>query len=47
LAMKGKWPHEEIDALPPGWRHEESRELTVPGLDESRCVVVLSRQAPG
>lgn len=41
LAMKGKWPQEEIDALPAGWRHEESRELTVPGLRESRCVVVL------
>jgi 16S rRNA (guanine527-N7)-methyltransferase len=41
LAMKGKWPQEEIDALPAGWRHLESRELTVPGLDESRCVVVL------
>jgi 16S rRNA (guanine527-N7)-methyltransferase len=43
LAMKGKWPQDEIDALPPGWQHRESRELTVPGLDESRCVVVLSR----
>ena len=43
LAMKGKWPHEEIDALPPGWRHGDSRELTVPGLHESRCVVVLTR----
>jgi 16S rRNA (guanine527-N7)-methyltransferase len=43
LAMKGKWPQDEIDALPAGWRHEGSRELTVPGLGESRCVVVLSR----
>jgi 16S rRNA (guanine527-N7)-methyltransferase len=43
LAMKGKWPQDEIDALPPEWRYDESRELTVPGLDESRCVVVLSR----
>src|SRR6267154_4092967 len=46
LAMKGKWPQDEIDALPAGWRHQESRELTVPGLDESRCVIVLSRQGP-
>jgi len=44
LAMKGKWPQDEIDALPAGWRHQGSRELTVPGLDESLCVVVLSRQ---
>ena len=43
LAMKGKWPQDEIDALPPQWRYDESRELVVPGLDESRCVVVLSR----
>jgi 16S rRNA (guanine527-N7)-methyltransferase len=41
LAMKGKWPQEEIDALPSGWRQEGSRELSVPGLAESRCVVVL------
>jgi 16S rRNA (guanine527-N7)-methyltransferase len=48
LAMKGKWPQDEIDALPAGWRHQESRELMVPGLDESRCVVVLEpvMQAP-
>jgi 16S rRNA (guanine527-N7)-methyltransferase len=43
LAMKGKWPQKEIDALPPGWREQGSRELTVPGLNESRCVIVLSR----
>lgn len=43
LAMKGKWPQDEIDALPAGWQHQGSRELTVPGLDESRCVIVLSR----
>jgi 16S rRNA (guanine527-N7)-methyltransferase len=46
LAMKGKWPQDEIAALPAGWQHQESRELTVPGLDESRCVIVLSRQGP-
>jgi 16S rRNA (guanine527-N7)-methyltransferase len=41
LAMKGKWPQNEIDALPPGWKHERSHELSVPGLGESRCVVLL------
>jgi 16S rRNA (guanine527-N7)-methyltransferase len=45
LAMKGKWPQQEIDALPAGWVLGSSRELTVPGLEESRCVVVLSRSA--
>lgn len=43
LAMKGKWPQEEIAALAPGWREDGSRELTVPGLEESRCVIVLHR----
>jgi 16S rRNA (guanine527-N7)-methyltransferase len=43
LAMKGKWPRQEIDALPPGWLERGSHELTIPGLDEARCVVVLTR----
>jgi 16S rRNA (guanine527-N7)-methyltransferase len=43
LAMKGKWPQGEIDGLPSGWLQQGSHELTVPGLDESRCVVVLTR----
>ncbi len=43
LAMKGKWPREELAAIPQGWRVANSRELTVPGLDEARCVVVLTR----
>lgn len=43
LAMKGKWPQSEIDGLPPQWQVQSSRELLVPGLDESRCVLVLSR----
>ncbi|MEA3183431.1 MAG: rRNA (guanine527-N7)-methyltransferase [Gammaproteobacteria bacterium] len=43
LAMKGKWPQSEIDGLPAPWRQQGSREVTVPGLNESRCVVVLSR----
>lgn len=43
LAMKGKWPREEIAAVPPGWRVLRSRELVVPGLKESRCAIVLTR----
>lgn len=42
LAMKGKWPQAEIDALKPPWHQHGGRELTVPGLNESRCVVVLA-----
>jgi 16S rRNA (guanine527-N7)-methyltransferase len=45
LAMKGKWPQDEIDGLPPGWQQQGSHELTVPGLSESRCVVVLNRSS--
>jgi len=43
LAMKGKWPQDEIDGLPPEWHQQGSRELIIPGLDESRCVVVLQK----
>jgi 16S rRNA (guanine527-N7)-methyltransferase len=43
LAMKGKWPREELAALPPQWRVERSRDLVVPGLGEARCAIVLTR----
>ena len=43
LAMKGKWPLEEIAAIPTGWRVVRSRDLVVPGLQESRCAIVLTR----
>jgi 16S rRNA (guanine527-N7)-methyltransferase len=41
LAMKGKWPQAELDSLPSGWRVAESHTLTVPGLAEARCLIVL------
>ena len=41
LAMKGKWPASELDAMPPAWRVAESHTLTVPGLAEARCLIVL------
>lgn len=43
LAMKGKWPSAEIEAVPAPWHHEGSHEIQVPGLHEARCVVVLTR----
>lgn len=43
LAMKGKWPREELAALPPDWRVDRSRDLTIPGLNEARCAIVLTR----
>lgn len=41
LAMKGKWPQGELDAVPRSWRVAESHTLTVPGLDEARCLIIL------
>lgn len=45
LAMKGKWPQSELDALPPRWRIADSHTLTVPGLAEARCLIVLMSAA--
>jgi 16S rRNA (guanine527-N7)-methyltransferase len=42
LAMKGKWPQAELEALPPRWRVADSHTLTVPGLAEARCLIVLT-----
>jgi 16S rRNA (guanine527-N7)-methyltransferase len=43
LALKGRWPAEELAALPPDWSVLRSRELHVPGLDAARCLIVLTR----
>ena len=42
LAMKGKWPQAELDAVPRSWRVADSHTLTVPGLPEARCLIVLT-----
>ncbi len=41
LAMKGRWPADELASLPAPWRLAGSRELAIPGLAEARCVLVL------
>ena len=41
LAMKGKWPQDELAAIPPSWRVADAHTLTVPGLAEARCLIVL------
>lgn len=43
LAMKGKWPREELAAIPQEWRVASSRDLVIPGLEEARCAIVLTR----
>lgn len=39
LAMKGKHPQDELDALPAGVQVFHVEPLTVPGLDAERCIV--------
>lgn len=43
LAMKGRRPDAELDALPPGFRLESEHVLHVPGLDAERHLLVLAR----
>ena len=45
LAMKGKRPTEEIDALPGGVAVFHVEPLQVPGLDAERCIVWLRDSA--
>jgi 16S rRNA (guanine527-N7)-methyltransferase len=46
LAMKGKWPEDEVAGVPADWTVERSRVLSIPGLGEDRCVITLIRTAP-
>ncbi len=46
LAMKGKYPQEEIDALPKGWRVVAVHPLQVPGLDAERHLIELAAASP-
>lgn len=43
LAMKGRYPEDEIKALPNGWKIAASHVLKVPGLDEQRHLVEICR----
>jgi 16S rRNA (guanine527-N7)-methyltransferase len=43
LAMKGKWPAQELAAVRRPWRLASSRRLVIPGLDAERCVLALRR----
>lgn len=44
LAMKGKRSADERALLPAGWRIERDIDLTIPGLDEARHLIVLRRE---
>jgi 16S rRNA (guanine527-N7)-methyltransferase len=43
LAMKGRWPAQELAELPAPWRLGGSRTIEVPGLKAERCLLVLSK----
>jgi len=43
MAMKGKHPAQEIEALPPTAAVFHVEQLTVPGLDAERCLIWLRR----
>lgn len=45
LAMKGRRQSAEREGLPAGWRIETDRDLSIPGLAESRHVIALRRMA--
>jgi 16S rRNA (guanine527-N7)-methyltransferase len=45
MAMKGKHPQDEIDALPPGVNVFHVEPLAVPGLDVERCMVWMKPEA--
>jgi 16S rRNA (guanine527-N7)-methyltransferase len=45
LALKGRYPADELAELPPGWRLEHSRAVTIPGLAAQRHILRLVPQA--
>lgn len=47
LAMKGRLPTDEIEALPEGWEIEAVTAVQVPGLDAERHMIVVGRRADG
>jgi 16S rRNA (guanine527-N7)-methyltransferase len=43
LAMKGRYPTDELQGLPSGWKFAAVHRLDVPGLDEERHLVEICR----
>jgi 16S rRNA (guanine527-N7)-methyltransferase len=46
MAMKGKYPEDEIAALPSGFEMFHVEQLQVPGLNAERCLLWLRRDGP-
>ena len=46
LALKGRYPSDELAGLPDGFRIDAIQALHVPGLDAERHVVVIKRTSP-
>src|SRR5207302_4723322 len=45
-AMKGIYPFEEIEHLPPGFRVQQVHSVAVPGLEAERHLVLIERARP-
>jgi 16S rRNA (guanine527-N7)-methyltransferase len=43
LALKGRFPQDELENLPPGFQIEAVHRLDVPGLDAERHLVIIKR----
>ena len=46
MAMKGKYPEDEIAALPADVKLFHVKQLHVPGLDAQRCILWMKRSSP-
>ena len=45
LALKGRYPSDELAQLPPGWQLQQVRALRIPGLDAERHILSFVPQA--
>ena len=46
LALKGRFPQDELDNLPVGFQMEAVHRLEIPGLDAERHLVIIKRSRP-
>jgi 16S rRNA (guanine527-N7)-methyltransferase len=46
VALKGRYPADELASLPAGWQLERSRSVSIPGLDAQRHILCLRRMVP-